>query len=158
MLPMASPSISSLLNTNSPQLGSNPEDYFSQAPDSLELNPPEDKPSPPAPPPRKRQRSPSAIPSPSLPPPALRPSPTASVPKPLPDNPPQPQRGATLEPSLFLVEPIDEFTREVADWLWAFAGGLDWNVVEVRSRFSWRGEAVPSGRCVGHEVKGTSVK
>lgn len=36
-----------------------------------------------------------------------------------------------IEPSLFGVEPIDEFTKEVADWLWGFCKHLDINVVEV---------------------------
>jgi len=34
---------------------------------------------------------------------------------------------------VFNVEPIDEFTREVADWLWGFCSQLDWDKVEVRA-------------------------
>lgn len=32
---------------------------------------------------------------------------------------------------MFNVGPIDEFTREVADWLWGFTQTLDWDKVEV---------------------------
>lgn len=31
-----------------------------------------------------------------------------------------------IEPSVFNIEPIDEFTREVADWLWGFCSQLPW--------------------------------
>ena len=45
-------------------------------------------------------------------------------------------QGAPLEPSIFNVEPIDEFTREVADWLWGFCSTLPWEngTVEVSRR------------------------
>ncbi|KAL8279911.1 hypothetical protein RQP46_007761 [Phenoliferia psychrophenolica] len=50
----------------------------------------------------------------------------------------QPQQQPTgpipYEPSIFNVEPIDEFTREVADWIWAFAGDLNWDVVEIEAK------------------------
>ncbi|GAA5877630.1 hypothetical protein JCM8547_007125 [Rhodosporidiobolus lusitaniae] len=39
-----------------------------------------------------------------------------------------------LEPSIFNVEPIDEFTREVADWLWGFCALLDWDKVEIEAK------------------------
>jgi hypothetical protein len=39
-----------------------------------------------------------------------------------------------LEPSIFNVEPIDEFTREVADWLWGFCAPLDWDKVEIEAK------------------------
>ncbi|GAA5943634.1 mRNA triphosphatase [Sporobolomyces koalae] len=39
-----------------------------------------------------------------------------------------------LEPSVFNVEPIDEFTREVADWLWGFCAPLDWDKVEIEAK------------------------
>ena len=45
--------------------------------------------------------------------------------------PPNGDRRPPLEPSIFMVEPIDEFTKEVADWLWGFCRGLDPAVVEV---------------------------
>ncbi|SCZ89961.1 BZ3500_MvSof-1268-A1-R1_Chr1-3g01691 [Microbotryum saponariae] len=59
--------------------------------------------------------------------------PPAPVPKPKPPPPPPPPQN-TLEPSIFNVKPIDEFTREVADWLWGFCQGLDWNVVEIEAK------------------------
>lgn len=43
---------------------------------------------------------------------------------------PRPISGASsrphLEPSVFNIEPLDEFTREVADWLWGFCSQLPW--------------------------------
>lgn len=68
----------------------------------------------------------------SIPP---RPSPTPSTstqpaPPPQPAAPSRPDPHA-IEPSIFNVEPLDEFTREVADWLWGFCQSLDPGEVEV---------------------------
>ncbi|BGO96114.1 hypothetical protein NBRC10512_002946 [Rhodotorula toruloides] len=53
-----------------------------------------------------------------------------------PPPPPAPARRGSLalEPSIFNVEPIDEFTREVADWLWGFCAQLDWDTVEIEAK------------------------
>ncbi|GAA5884298.1 hypothetical protein JCM6882_002217 [Rhodosporidiobolus microsporus] len=70
-----------------------------------------------------------------VPPPPPPPAPPAAAPAPGP--PPQMQRRQSdlpLEPSVFNVEPIDEFTREVADWLWGFCAGLDWDKVEIEAK------------------------
>ncbi|GAA5877906.1 hypothetical protein JCM3774_001766 [Rhodotorula dairenensis] len=73
----------------------------------------------------------SAAPARAQPQPAPPPAPTpvAAPPprRPLPANLP-------LEPSVFNVEPIDEFTREVADWLWGFAQNLEWDKVEIEAK------------------------
>ncbi|POY72214.1 hypothetical protein BMF94_4720 [Rhodotorula taiwanensis] len=55
---------------------------------------------------------------------AATPTPTARVRRPA-------EADLPLEPSVFNVGPIDEFTREVADWLWGFTQTLDWDKVEV---------------------------
>ena len=91
--------------------------------------PPAAAPPPPPPPPR------NAPPPPPPPPAAATASKTPRKP------PPPPARAANLplEPSIFNVEPIDEFTREVADWLWGFTQHLEWDKVEVCAhlRKSW---------------------
>lgn len=48
----------------------------------------------------------------------------------------QPVAVNELEKSMFGVEPIDEFTREVADWIWGFCQHLDINLVEVSKHVS----------------------
>ncbi|GAA6017383.1 hypothetical protein JCM10207_005616 [Rhodosporidiobolus poonsookiae] len=92
-----------------------------------------------APPPSSRR---SASPSrPAPPPPPPHPAP-AAAPPPQQQQPPPPSRAPMqrrpsdlpLEPSIFNVEPIDEFTREVADWLWGFCAGLDWDKVEIEAK------------------------
>lgn len=82
------------------------------------------------PPPRRDSSSqPPARPHSSSP---RRASSSTPVIPPPPPPAPRPLHHA-LEPSIFNVEPIDEFTREVADWLWGFCQNLDWEVVEVRA-------------------------
>ncbi|KAM0751515.1 mRNA triphosphatase CET1 [Meredithblackwellia eburnea MCA 4105] len=148
----------SLLNSGgSPHVGSDPSDYFNQG----AFAEPEERVEPsghdqqqqdevtardPSPAAgqiesKKRPREPSPVPSPSALPPAQRPtsSSSASSAPPLPPSAPpvqqQPQyETRALEPSLFMVEPIDEFTREVADWLWGFASVEDWNMVEIEAK------------------------
>ena len=86
-----------------------------------------------------------------MPPPARGMSTTTLRPSPTPSNqsststapppPPQPAPPAasqpnlpdphTIEPSIFGIEPLDEFTREVADWIWGFSMNLDPAEVEV---------------------------
>jgi hypothetical protein len=53
---------------------------------------------------------------------------------------PSTSRPQRLEPSVFMVEPIDEFTREVADWIWGFCRNLPPEHVEVSlsPTSSWR--------------------
>ncbi|GAA5837669.1 hypothetical protein JCM11251_002290 [Rhodosporidiobolus azoricus] len=68
-----------------------------------------------------------------VPPPPPPPAPGfTSAPPPPP--PARRQADLPLEPSVFNVEPIDEFTREVADWLWGFCAGLDWDKVEIEAK------------------------
>ena len=137
MLPMmTSPSISSLLNSSAPTIGSDPADYFASGPDEHFPPPIPFSPSPAAATLKKRPRSPSPVPSPSAQaPPARRPSSSASqASQATAAATPQPAPRHAIEPSIFNVEPIDEFTREVADWLWAFAGEQDWTVVEEIGR------------------------
>ncbi|KAK4047664.1 mRNA-capping enzyme subunit beta [Microbotryomycetes sp. JL221] len=88
----------------------------------------------------KRQRSRSPTPTPHnssqddrdmLPPKITRrDSPPAPAPAPAPQQTTSTANHhvniSSLEPSIFNVEPIDEFTREVADWLWSFAKTLPW--------------------------------
>ncbi|CEQ41028.1 SPOSA6832_02717, partial [Sporobolomyces salmonicolor] len=92
--------------------------------------PPPPAPTAPAPPPApsastsaSASASASASSSRQLPPP---PPPTAPLQRRPSDFP--------LEPSIFNVEPIDEFTREVADWIWGFCAGLDWDKVEIEAK------------------------
>ncbi|GAA6033572.1 hypothetical protein JCM8097_001461 [Rhodosporidiobolus ruineniae] len=75
---------------------------------------------------------PSSASSSRAPPPPPPPAPTAAQPA----APPMQRRQSDLplEPSIFNVEPIDEFTREVADWLWGFCAGLDWDKVEIEAK------------------------
>jgi hypothetical protein len=60
-------------------------------------------------------------------------------PQPIPIPVSQPVAVNKLEKSMFGVEPIDEFTREVADWIWGFCQHLDINVVEVSKHMSVNG-------------------
>ncbi|KAK4698398.1 polynucleotide 5'-triphosphatase, partial [Phenoliferia sp. Uapishka_3] len=148
--------LSSILNDDVTPAGTDVFDYFSSSADDdnfndstdnhLNFNPqPTPTPTSTAPPPspplplqtplssdsipskkRPRSRSPTPVPSPA---PHLRPTSSTSS-----SAPPPPLQNAApmpFEPSIFNVEPIDEFTREVADWLWGFASQEDWNVVEV---------------------------
>lgn len=78
-------------------------------------------------------------PPPPPPPPAAAATATASkTPRKPPPPPPAPpaatRANLPLEPSIFNVEPIDEFTREVADWLWGFTQNLDWDKVEIEAK------------------------
>ncbi|BGP58549.1 hypothetical protein JCM8202_001213 [Rhodotorula sphaerocarpa] len=99
------------------------------------------QPSPPPPPPQPATASSSSSssrPSSRHAPPPPPPGP-ASAPSPAPaPNPPARRRPALsslpLEPSIFNVAPIDEFTREVADWLWGFTQHLDWDKVEIEAK------------------------
>ncbi|BGP20741.1 hypothetical protein JCM10213_001014 [Rhodosporidiobolus nylandii] len=98
-------------------------------------------------PPTSRVRRSSSISS-NPPPPSApstsaahsHPSPAGSQRQPPPPPPaaaPPMQRRPSeqpLEPSIFNIEPIDEFTREVADWLWGFCAGLDWDKVEIEAK------------------------
>ncbi|KAM0790538.1 hypothetical protein ACM66B_003407 [Microbotryomycetes sp. NB124-2] len=61
--------------------------------------------------------------------PGRHPSPSPATSRPLPAPPPQtrePPKLQRLEPSIFGIEPLDEFTREVADWMWSFVKTLPW--------------------------------
>ncbi|GAA6060867.1 hypothetical protein JCM10212_006247 [Sporobolomyces blumeae] len=104
--------------------------------------------------PSSSPQTPNGPPGSMDPPPATRPRPSSSR-QPLPPPPPPPSASASapsastpasaphlarrgselpLEPSVFNVEPIDEFTREVADWLWGFCAPLDWDKVEIEAK------------------------
>lgn len=101
---------------------------------SISSNPP--APPPPAPAPASASASaPSQPGSLSAPPTATGTRPAPPPPPPAPAAAAAPAQ-ARLEPSIFNVEPIDEFTREVADWLWGFCAQLDWDKVEVRRALS----------------------
>ena len=74
-----------------------------------------------------------------IPSPAPKPSATASARQTQVDNPAKLNRDRaitqeTLEQSFFLLEPHDEFTREVGDWIWTWISNRA--NVEVR-RFYW---------------------
>ncbi|KAK4046454.1 mRNA-capping enzyme subunit beta [Microbotryomycetes sp. JL201] len=73
------------------------------------------------------QHSPSPSPSPSATAHALHP----------PSAPPG-HKLQPLEPSIFNIAPIDEFTKEVADWLWGFVKTTPWrdpaNPVEIEAK------------------------
>lgn len=150
--PSLSPSINSLLNdsaSNNDLTPFNETDYFStpntttptptpstalshdqrplkrprtsppsSSPHHLAMNPP-----PPPHPPRPTSSSSSTSSTSSKPVSSARPL-----------APPPPPPPASLEPSVFNVEPIDEFTREVADWLWGFCSGLEWDKVEIEAK------------------------
>ncbi|KAG0660224.1 hypothetical protein C6P46_004678 [Rhodotorula mucilaginosa] len=76
-------------------------------------------------------------PPPPAPASATATAPASKTPRKPPPPPPAPTARATnlpLEPSIFNVEPIDEFTREVADWLWGFTQHLDWDKVEIEAK------------------------
>ena len=51
-------------------------------------------------------------------------TPAASLPQPLP--------GRTLEPSIINAEPLDEFIREIADWILRIAGGKNYIEASLR--------------------------
>ncbi|GAA5838057.1 hypothetical protein JCM5353_003382 [Sporobolomyces roseus] len=161
--PSLSPSITSLLNTNNNHelTPFNTQDYFNTPTTATSeeavspfsnLNAPSSSHSHShshLPPPAKRQRpssspssEPSSLPT-QMPPPSNthpRSRPTSSSahrppPPPPPPNVPRRSSGESkLEPSVFNVEPIDEFTREVADWLWGFCSQLDWDKVEIEAK------------------------
>ncbi|KPV72955.1 uncharacterized protein RHOBADRAFT_17483 [Rhodotorula graminis WP1] len=99
---------------------------------SISSNPP--APPPPAPPLPSAASAPSPAPAPApAPAHAARPAPPpppSSTAAPVATVPGQPR----LEPSIFNVEPIDEFTREVADWLWGFCAQLDWDKTDQAVR------------------------
>ncbi|GAA6006685.1 hypothetical protein JCM11491_003144 [Sporobolomyces phaffii] len=146
--PSLSPSINSLLNDDASNNSLTPfteTDYFSTPAPA-----PAPGPSParaPSPRPTKRPRTSSSA-SPQLamhPPPAPLPPParptsasssssSSSLSRARPLAPPPPPPPSALEPSIFNVEPIDEFTREVADWLWGFCAPLDWDKVEIEAK------------------------
>ncbi|GAA5983008.1 hypothetical protein JCM10908_006866 [Rhodotorula pacifica] len=86
--------------------------------------PPPPRPGPPPPPP-----APAA--SPSQPSSSTAPPSAASAPPPIRKIP---SSVLPLEPSIFNVSPIDEFTREVADWIWGFTQGLEWDKVEIEAK------------------------
>ncbi|GAA5839992.1 hypothetical protein JCM9279_005234 [Rhodotorula babjevae] len=97
---------------------------------SISSNPPAPPPPPPPLPPAAAAApapAPASAPSPA---PAARPPPPPPAPTATAVAPGQPR----LEPSIFNVEPIDEFTREVADWLWGFCAQLDWDKVEIEAK------------------------
>lgn len=149
-----SPSIVSILNhpDQDPQPPYSDQDYFSSSAttedDSVfqfQRNPsPSPVSSTAAAPPsnaHKRPRTAATPPPGSMEPPTSRIRRSSSTAPPrAPPPPPPPPRATRLEPSIFNVEPIDEFTREVADWLWGFTQHLDWDKVEVRTRPRVRGE------------------
>lgn len=93
-------------------------------------------------PPRKRSRPPSSEQETDMmPPPPSRVasgSPKRVATAPLAPPPPPARDPNAIEPSIFNVEPIDEFTKEVADWLWGFCSGLDPEVVEVHFKIGAR--------------------
>lgn len=95
--------------------------------------------------PVKRETTPTPTPAPpaaAVAPPHIHPSPslplptttttttTSTVPTSSSTVPPS-SSSSKLEPSLFGVEPIDEFTQEVANWLWGFCQSQDPTTVEV---------------------------
>ncbi|GJN94258.1 hypothetical protein Rhopal_007332-T1 [Rhodotorula paludigena] len=122
-----SSSISS--NPGAPQTATTARPSSAGGPPSRRSSSPS-RPGPPAPPP----------PPPPAPAPASTAAPSASrtaPPAPPPPPPAIPRRASEpqpLEPSIFNVEPIDEFTREVADWLWGFCAQLDWDKVEIEAK------------------------
>ncbi|GAA5969170.1 hypothetical protein JCM3765_005745 [Sporobolomyces pararoseus] len=153
--PSLSPSINSLLNDSSSHnnIPFNQEDYFSTPTDQTPTPTPTPTPSTvthssnerPIKRPRTASSSPSLCMNPPPPPPAPPARPTSSSsstsnssssrlplapPPPPPRQPPQ----TALEPSIFNIEPLDEFTREVADWLWGFCAPLDWDKVEIEAK------------------------
>ncbi|GAA5974638.1 hypothetical protein JCM11641_007035 [Rhodosporidiobolus odoratus] len=75
------------------------------------------------------------VPPPPVPVNAHTPASRATATPPQPSAVPPKRPGELpLEPSVFNIEPIDEFTREVADWLWGFCAGLDWDKVEIEAK------------------------
>ena len=113
----------------------------------------------PAPSPPPRPPSPQLSVSPVVPPPNRSPSPI-----PIPVAPPRPPPAAPITrersqppaqlyaPSIFAIEPIDEFTREVADWLWAFCQHLDVNVVEVSTTSTWLWRRIDENRQIEAKI------
>ncbi|GAA5997455.1 mRNA triphosphatase [Rhodotorula paludigena] len=94
------------------------------------------RPGPPGPPPPPPPPAPAPAPASTAAPSAPSASRTAP-PAPPPPPPAIPRRASESqppEPSIFNVEPIDEFTREVADWLWGFCAQLDWDKVEIEAK------------------------
>ncbi|KAI5474365.1 hypothetical protein MNV49_003488 [Pseudohyphozyma bogoriensis] len=79
---------------------------------------------------RPRTSTPPAVPSPA----AVPPPPATAEATPPPPVPQLVAGAPILEPSIFLVDPIDEFTREVADWLWGFCSQVDWEVLEIEAK------------------------
>lgn len=158
--PSLSPSIHSLLNDDS-TIPFNQDDYFGAPSTSTSTADSNNEVRPVKRPRTSSSSSPSLSfgtmnppPPPPPPPPAHAPTSTSNVPParpmssssststsslttrqhaPRPPVAPVPPSNS-LEPSIFNVEPIDEFTREVADWLWGFCAPLDWDKVEIEAK------------------------
>ncbi|GAA5874737.1 hypothetical protein JCM1840_000419 [Sporobolomyces johnsonii] len=129
----------------SSQKRARPSSSGSNPPDSAPPTHPPFEPEGSMEPPSSRPRRSSSISSNPPAPAAAPPPPTAPVssssssrqaPPPPPPTAPMQRRPSDLplEPSIFNVEPIDEFTREVADWIWGFCAGLDWDKIEIEAK------------------------